>query len=289
MTRRFAALLTIVVLAAGCAAGASPGGIPHPTGANDLVLRIDVGGGLMGPSGTLGQIPMLSIYGDGRVIVTGPQIELYPGPALPNVITYRISEEGLQKILENAEAAGLLGPDAHYDYPFVADGATTTFTVVARGATHVISAYHLAEPDPGHDGQLDPDVVRARGALLAFEQRVSDIRGFLGPTVVMEPEAPYQATGMRIYAMPAQPEQGGGIEANFQDWPLSTPLSAFGAPTGGFEGMRCGTVTGDELKTLTPLLQAANQATLWRSAGATYQLILRPLLPDESGCPAPNS
>ena len=31
----------------------------------------------------VGRIPKLSILGDGRVIVPGPQIEIYPGPALP--------------------------------------------------------------------------------------------------------------------------------------------------------------------------------------------------------------
>ena len=287
MIHRLAALMALAMLATGCVAGASPAGIAHPSGANDLVLRIEVAGGMLAPGATLNQIPMLSIFGDGRVIVSGPQIEIYPGPALPNVISYRISEEGLQKILENADAAGLLGPDAHYDYPFITDVPTTTFTVVARGATHVISAYALSEAS-ANDAQLDPDVRRARAALYAFEQKVSDVRGFLGPTVVMEPEAPYQPAAIRIYASPAQPEQGGGGEANFQDWPLSTPLASFGAPTGTLEGMRCGAVTGDDLKALMPQLKAANQLTYWRSDSGTFQLILRPLLPDESGCPAPN-
>jgi hypothetical protein len=295
MARRFAALMTVALLASACAAGASPtpGGIPHPSGANELVLRIEVGGGFVGPNVSLGQIPMLSIYGDGRVVVEGAQIAIYPGPALPSVVSYRISEEGLQKILENADAAGLLGPDAHYDFPFIADAPTTTFTVVARGARHVISAYALAEAGP-NDAQLDPDVRRARAALYQFEQKVSDVRGFLGPSVVMEPEAQYKPATMRIYARPAQPEQGGGIEPNFQDWPLTTPLASFGvtaAAGGALNGgnMRCGTVTGDELKTLMPRLQLSNQLTYWRSGDQTYQLILRPLLPDESGCPAPAS
>jgi hypothetical protein len=54
---------------------------------------------------------------------------------------------------------------------------------------------------------------------------------------------------------------------------------------GNPEGTRCGVVSGGELATLLPALQAANQLTYWRSDGVTYQLTLRPLLPDESGCP----
>jgi hypothetical protein len=32
-------------------------------------------------------------------------------------------------------------------------------------------------------------------------------------------------------------------------------------------------------------LRQANQLTLWESDSQTYRLFLRPLLPDESGCP----
>jgi hypothetical protein len=296
MAGRSFALFGVAVIVAACVAAGSPSptGIAHPTGPNELVLRIESGGGLVAPGFLVGQIPMLSIYGDGRVVVPGAQIDIYPGPALPSVVAYRISEEGIQKILENAQAAGLLGPDAHYDDPFVADLPTTTFTVYAGGGKHVISAYGLAEAT-GNDAQLDPDVRRARAALYQFEQKVGDVRGFLGPTVVVEPEAQYQPTTMRIYVTAAVPDQSGGLQPNFQDWPLTTPLAEFGAPTSPSNGqlntggMRCGTVTGDDLKTLMPKLQVSNQLTFWRSGAETYQLILRPLLPDESGCPAPTA
>lgn len=285
MAGRIGIFLTVALMSGACVAAGSPGpgGIAHPTGASDLVLRIETGGGLINPAFVAGQIPQLSIFGDGRVITTGPQIAIYPGPALPNVIASRISEEGLQKILENAQAAGLLGPDAQYDFPLIADAPTTTFTVVAAGGRHVISAYALAEAGP-NDAHLDPDVRRARAALFAFEQRVTDLRGMLG-TAVVEAEGPYVPTSMRILAMPAQPDNSSGIEPNLKDWPLATPLATFGAPGGFAEGMRCGTVSGAELTTLMPLLQASNQLTYWRSGGQTFQLTLRPLLPDETGCP----
>ena len=34
-----------------------------------------------------------------------------------------------------------------------------------------------------------------------------------------------------------------------------------------------------------PLLQQANELTLWESEDTLYQLRLRPLLPDEAACP----
>ena len=283
MAGRIGIFLAATLMAGACVGAASPGGIAHPTGARDLVLRIETGGGLINPAFVAGQIPQLSIFGDGRVITTGPQIEIYPGPALPNVIASRISEDGLQKILENAQAAGLLGPDAQYDAGPIADTGTTTFTVVAGGAKHVVSASALGDP-ASDDPQLDPDVRRARAALFAFEQRVTDLHGMLG-TAVVEPEGPYQPTSVRIYALPAQPDNSSGIEPNLKDWPLATPLATLGAPGGFAEGMRCGVVSGAELTTLLPVLQASNQLTYWRSGGQTFQLTLRPLLPDETGCP----
>jgi hypothetical protein len=33
-----------------------------------------------------------------------------------------------------------------------------------------------------------------------------------------------------------------------------------------------------------PLAQSANQLTPWRSDGAKFAILFRPLLPDESGC-----
>jgi hypothetical protein len=125
--------------------GSSP--IAHPAGAADLVLRVDVGGGFVPAQYHLRQLPSFSLFGDGTVITLGPQIEIYPGPALPNVLARSIDEDGIQAILRAADEAGLLGPDADYDHACVADLPTTTFTVVAGGRTHVVSAYALGFDD----------------------------------------------------------------------------------------------------------------------------------------------
>jgi hypothetical protein len=70
----------------GTSSGASGGGaIEHPTGPDDLVLRVFTGGGFTSLEWSLREMPQISIYGDGRLIVQGPVIEIYPGPALPNL------------------------------------------------------------------------------------------------------------------------------------------------------------------------------------------------------------
>ena len=46
--------------------------------------------------------PFWSLFGDGTLIVPVPQIEIYPGPALPNLTATPVSEDGIQAILEAA-------------------------------------------------------------------------------------------------------------------------------------------------------------------------------------------
>ncbi|MCU0504184.1 MAG: hypothetical protein MUE82_00190 [Chloroflexi bacterium] len=299
-----AALSLATVLVAACtgaastppttppAGGTPPGTMPtaepimHPTGANELVLRQELGGGFVPYEWILSNLPIVSIYGDGRVITQGPRIEIYPGPALPNLRVARISEDGLQKILAAAAEAGILGNDAHYDYPGIADAPTTIFTVNAGGATSRVSAYALGI---GEDASMIPPAdAAARAELADFAAKLGDLPGWLGPDVVSADE-PFDFASIRVYAQAADPtSQDQGIEPTVVDWPLAVPLATFGEPfrPGAEPAMRCGVVAGDDLATLRPALEAANQLTYWRSGGETFSLILRPLLPEESGCPA---
>lgn len=57
--------------------------IEHATGASDLVLRIETGGGFVPVEVNLTQLPDVSIYGDGTVIVTGPMIKSIRNPHCP--------------------------------------------------------------------------------------------------------------------------------------------------------------------------------------------------------------
>jgi hypothetical protein len=66
-------------------------------------------------------------------------------------------------------------------------------------------------------------------------------------------------------------------------WPLPVPLSSFGTP--GAAGFRCGVVEGADLDTLRKPASESNEATPWTSDQKRYQLVFRPLLPDETGCP----
>jgi hypothetical protein len=266
----------------GAGSGEDPqDGIQHPTGVDDLVLRMAVGGGFVPVEYNLKAVPAVSIYGDGRMIVEGPVIEIYPGPAMPNLQVSRLTEEALQAILVEAEKAGLLGEDASYDYPCVTDLPTTTFTVVAEGTTHTVSAYALGFEE-GTTGTCDgaEGDAEARAALVAFSQKLGDLSWL--PEGSVSAAEPYTPTEMRVYVRPYQADPQ--LAQTSTPWPIDPPLAEFGEPDPNLGDTRCGVVSGSDLETLLPDAQAANELTPWTSEGSEYGLIFRPLLPDEHTC-----
>jgi hypothetical protein len=265
-----------------------PGAIAHPTGPTDLVLRITVDGGFAGPGWDLRRIPVISIYGDGTVISEGPQIEIYPPPALPSIVVARMTEAGLQEVLAAAQAAGLLGPDRTLDAPGIADAPFTTIVVNAGGSVHTTTIYALAEAE-GSSVEIPAEEKAARREILDFTAKLSDRANWLGDELGADTQYAYDA--MRIYSLPATPPVDGSVGGDenlppsYADWPLEPGLAWFGDAFASGMNYRCGTITGKDLKEFLPVAQNTSWETYWRSGGSTYQLILRPLLPDESGCP----
>jgi len=263
---------------------ATPTGISHPSGARDVVFRYSQVGGFIAPDMAFRDMPALSVFGDGLVIVDGPVIAIYPGPALRNLQASHISETGLQRLLAEARDAGLLGPDAAWDAVGVADGSTAIFTTVAGGATHTVSAYGLTEA--ATDAGLDRTTAAARGTLRAFVERLGDLAGLVGSDQLTAPGS-YRPGAVRLRIVEETPDAPLPSPAQSPvAWPLAPSLALFGAPVGGpTGGARCGVVAGADLDALYPLLEGATPLTPWTSAGRRYLLVIRQLLPDESGCP----
>jgi len=226
------------------------------------------------------QSPSFSLFGDGRVVVQGPQIEIYPGPALPNLLVRDVTEEGVQAILEAARVAGLLGEDRHYDNQRIADASTTTFTVYAGGKRHVVSAYALFEGEES----VGSDDREAREALLDFQGKMFSLESWL-PQGSVGAEGAFDFDELRIYARLGVSPSDITPQTEL-DWPLGISLASFGEPSSLQPDLRCGSISGEDLASLLPMAQRANQLTPWRSDGQLFSLTFRPLLPDESGCPA---
>ena len=183
-----------------------------------------------------------------------------------------------------ARDAGLLDGDQSYTEMPVADAPATTFTVNADGARNVVVAYAL-----GFDETMVPDAAEraARARLIDFLDRL----GRLVSSVPQGADQPYAIERLQIVAWPVDPANPPGADQDLAQppvaWPLDVPLSAFGEAGGivsPFPGGRCGAVDGNEAQTLLTALQGANQLTPWESDGALYQLVVRPLLPDEAPC-----
>jgi hypothetical protein len=301
MTSRFRTLrITLVALiAAACSAtgggssadpsgSANPVGITYPTGPADLVIRLRYVGGFAPASAHILDLPPISIYGDGTVLVPGVVPAIYPGPALPPLQQATITPAGMQTLLEAAREAGLLGPDAHYDMGGIMDASSSEFTVNADGSIHTISAYALFESggrEPQNPG-ADPSVMEARARLLIFQNQLLNLEAFLGSEV--GDATPYVPRSVQLLVSDGAPVDEQALGQEPIEWPLTVPLGEFGETMPSLiMGERCGVVSGADVDLLLPLFQQANTLTPWTDGDGAFGIAVRPLLPGEPGCPEP--
>ena len=125
------------------------GAIEHATGATDVVLRLDEGGGFMIRGGGSMLVPPFTLYGDGTVVFRNPTLE--PPPAVGPVMvanplrTARLDEDQIQELLNFALTEGGLGvAKLQYDNPMIADAGTRDLH------------------DPGRRARQDGERLRAR-------------------------------------------------------------------------------------------------------------------------------
>lgn len=264
----------------------APSGISYPTGPDDLVLRLRYVGGFAPPSAHLVDLPAVSVYGDGTVIVPGAVPAIYPGPALPNLQRATITPAGMQLLLAAARDAGLLGRDVHYDLGGIMDASTAEFTLNAEGGVHTVSAYALMEGGEEPQGP-DAAVAEARARLARLQTQLGNLDGLLGGE--LGAWTAYRPDAIQLLVSPGAPDAQGLAQQPIA-WPLSTPLATFGTALPElFQGQRCGVVDGDDAEALLPLLATANSLTPWTDDDSVFGMIVRPLLPGETGCQLPVS
>jgi hypothetical protein len=282
--RKLVSLLGIGLLAAACTGAGASGSTPAPTynvatGSDQLVLRITTGGGLVPVEYTLTHTPWFSLYGDGLVVVQGPANESYPGPLLPNLRQMRVTPAEIQKILAAADGAGLLGPDARFDATDIYDASTTTFTTIVDGKTHTIGAYAL----DFEGGTVDAAAARIREKLSGFEGELGNLAAFLDRQI--SDAETYDAAAMRLFTSPVDSSEQNGQTRPVLAWPLSVDPGTAGEAT-KVTMTRCLVVTGSDLEAFLAAAKTANSLTLWTYGANRYSVLVRPLYPDETGCPA---
>ncbi len=270
-TRLVVAVLGVGLALTGCAErGGSPssGSVALPADGDALVLRIDYTGGFVTPETTVGRLPLVSVYRDGRVITEGPVIAIYPAPAWPNLQVAQLDEAGVQELADAARDAGV-AQTGDLGMPNIADAATTRFTLVTETETFVREAYALT-PD-GTDVGYTAEQQSARAALAGLLQRF---------TVLDEQTTGYEPTAVAAIAGPyVEPtDQGLGSRP-----PVAWPGPDLpGEPVG--PGIGCVVATGEQAAAVATAAQAADSLTPWTSGASSWAVTFRPLLPDETGC-----
>ena len=288
---RGVAAVALALTLVGCQSlGNAPGDDPPddviPSGSPDadtVLLQIDAGTGfeMMGYDFSRG--PELTVYADGRAIVQGPQIAIYPAPVLPNLQVEQLSEADVAALVAAARDAGLLAEPPSYGQPWITDAGTTFVRLTVDGRTYEHAAYALGlfegeapagdgAPSAEEQSGMTKEERAARVALAEFITTANDLVGATG-----DGEA-YQIDAFGILAQ-ALPDGGATaadvLEPQVLPWPLDVALA---------DAAECTLVDGDAAQTLLRALAGANSATLFEQDGVTYSVWFRPLLPHESGC-----
>ncbi len=218
-----------------------------PSDDKTLVLRVDELHSGLRPW-ERGPLPRFSLYGGGRVVVPGEG-----AGALRSAREYKFSAEDYRALVQAAYSAGL---DRAREHTY--EGQTdASLLLIALGTPSGVQTTRITAPEAGGNGE--------RGQALEFA------RSLPRPP---ESTSEYRPTELAVLAT------GGVADGGAQPWPLF-PLE-LGAPTGNGT---CTVVKGDELTAVLRLAQDIRQEdSRWTSAGKTFAVSFRPLLPDEHSC-----
>lgn len=283
-THRLALALAVAVVLAGCQSmrtGGTDEPVPDTPGAPTVpaeqdapLLQIDVSGGFVMMGYDFATVPALTVYADGRAIAHGPQILIYPGPALPNLLERQLSQADLETLVGAAFEAGLLGEVPDYGQPPIADAPSTFVTITIDGQTyrHVANALDAAGGGlSAAELGLTDDQLAARNTLAEFVADAQELVGADGE--------PYEITAFGIVAWSIVYDAETTVEPDpapeVLRWPLDLPLA---------DAADCTLVEGADAATLLDTLTRANQITQFEQGGAIYEVHVRPLLPHETGC-----
>ena len=280
-----AALALLVVLSACSGPGSSPGPIDHPTG-DALVLRMSYSGGMAGPMLDFAGFPPFSLTGDGRVFMQGAVPAIFPGPALPAVNVRRLSEAGIQAVLQEVARTGLFGTSIAFRgaQNCVMDAGDTVFTLHAEERAVTVTVYGLGTLDASNPCQgVSSSELAAHQALRTLSDRLGSFEAWLPASAWVETTwQAYRPEALRLIVRnaDADPPDGSGISNPLVDWPDSSDPATFGQP-GPFESERCGVVSGERADAWYAAIAAANQLTRFTKDQHRYQVTVRFFLPDE--------
>ncbi len=250
------------------------GGIAHPTDPTEAVLRYGFSGGFVMEGYDFARVPTLLIAGDGTLYRPGVMTMEYPGPLIGPITVSTITEAGIQKLLTEADARGLLtppAPDYVLENPMIADAPNTDVELFAKGTSVLHSAYALGYATPDMQAEVTP----ARQTLLDYTKLLDDLVGTVGADQLGAEEM-YTPAAYRVRARATQPGELDGFEPapTVVDWPASTGVSLADATD-------CVTLTAEQAGTV---LTDAKQNTYFREGDVVYFVAAAVVLPGDRTC-----
>lgn len=286
-----ALLLSILLSACSQGSGGSDGPIAHPTG-DDTILRVDWTGGMIRDFFLTG-FPPFTLTGDGRVIVPGAQIDIFPPPALPAVNVRKLTEDGIQAVLNEVARTGLFGSSVEFRAAenFVIDAGDTVFTLHAGGKDVTVTVFGLGGLDPAGNYPGVPEAeLAAHRTLSRLFDALQNLDAQLPATAWADDSwQPYVPEALRLLVRnaDADPPDESGIGNQLFDWPTDSDPATFGAEASDGT-IRCGVVSGQDAKDWYAALTGANTLARWVKGDHRYEVTVRFQLPDEPlECPAP--
>jgi hypothetical protein len=272
------ALVVAMATVAGCARPNSDGGdgsgSPAHYQADDEVLRVSYIGGFVAPPTLITRLPLIAVYGDGRVITPGAVDLKYPGPALPPLDVRRISVDDVNKLVSLTLAAGV-GKPTDYGTPAVTDMPNTRFTVLAAGGRKQTEVYALQQHT---NNGLTGGQERARAKLLDLQAKLLDLPKTLGSAAVSA-ASPFVPAALAVVADQWQ-DDGTNVPAPPA---VAWPGPALPGPASD-RGQHCLIVSGAEARAVLPKAESATTNTPWSYGGQQWRLAFRPMLPAETTC-----
>jgi hypothetical protein len=219
---------------------------------------------------------------DGRYVTVGPVDAMYPGPLLPNLRERPISDEGRERILDEAARLGLLAGETDFTggggrpggvlgrLELTVDGRRVTLTGDPEARIQCVTA--PCDPPPG-----------TPAAFADLWAKLQDPESWLGDT--LGPDAPFVPEAYALLVGPAPVADAGMARAPVV-LPVDLELGTFGVAVANGTH-RCGIVDGADAAALRPAFEAADQLTQWiqgPAMSATFGLTVRPIVADEDPC-----
>ena len=247
--------------------------VDYPTGAEDVVLRYEEGGGMMMVEWSLSSAPVFTLYGDGTVVFRDPTEAAPPTESgvliLPPFRTAKLSPQQIDALLEFAiTEGGLAAARERYDNPMLADVGNATFTINAGGRSKQVTVTGLFESDASA-----PDAT----SRLQFQALAERLRSFDSSGNV--PTAEYEPTQWRVHLL----EAGEIDPAAVNPWPWEDLTPDDFAAEGNFPFR---IMSADEVGQMEVDGAAGGFSGYYVEApdGKTHGVVVRPLLPgDDEG------